>query len=139
MFVLSKLLPLLVLPTGLVVLLLGWALARRRWTPVKAAFALLWILATPLTAQGLWRLVERPWQPLRPQAMPTAKAIVVLGGGRHPAPGPLRRTEWVDGDRFFGGLDLFRAGKAPLLLFTGGAIALQPGFPTEGEVHLQQA
>jgi uncharacterized SAM-binding protein YcdF (DUF218 family) len=71
--------------------------------------------------------------------MPTAAAIVVLGGGRHPAPGPLRRTEWVDADRFFGGLDLFRAGRAPLLLFTGGAISLQSGLPTEGDVHRQQA
>jgi uncharacterized SAM-binding protein YcdF (DUF218 family) len=106
---------------------------------VKATFALLWLLATPLTAQGLWRLMERPWQPLRPQTMPNAAAIVVLGGGRHPAPGPLRRTDWVDADRFFGGVDLFRAGKAPLLLFTGGAIALSPGVPTEGEVHRQQA
>ncbi|MFM9073019.1 MAG: YdcF family protein [Cyanobium sp.] len=139
MFVLSKLLPLLVLPLGLALLFLGWGMARRRWAPVKAAFALLWILATPLTAQGIWRVVERPWQPLRPQAMPSAGAIVVLGGGRHPAPGPLRRTEWVDADRFFGGVELFRAGKAPLLLFTGGAIALRPGLPTEGEVHLQQA
>jgi uncharacterized SAM-binding protein YcdF (DUF218 family) len=139
MFVLSKLLPLLVLPLGLTLLLLAWGIGRRRWAPVKGAFLLLWILATPLTAQGLWRMLERPWQPLQPRAMPTAAAIVVLGGGRHPAPGPLRRTEWVDADRFFGGLDLFRAGRAPLLLFTGGAISLQSGLPTEGEVHRQQA
>ncbi|MEB3301732.1 MAG: YdcF family protein [Cyanobacteriota bacterium] len=139
MFVLSKLLPLLVLPLGLSLLLLGWGIGRGRWATVKAAFALLWLLATPLTAQGLWRLIERPWQPLRPQSLPTAAAIVVLGGGRHPAPGPLRRTEWVDADRFFGGLELFRAGKAPLLLFTGGAITLQRGVPTEGEVHRQQS
>jgi uncharacterized SAM-binding protein YcdF (DUF218 family) len=139
MFVLSKLLPLVVLPLGLALLLLGWALARRRWAPVKAAFALLWLLATPLIGQGLWRLMERPWQPLRPQAMPNAAAIVVLGGGRHPAPGQLRRTEWVDADRFFGGLELFQAGKAPLLLFTGGAISLERDVPTEGDVHRQQA
>jgi uncharacterized SAM-binding protein YcdF (DUF218 family) len=139
MFVLSKLLPLLVLPLGLALLLLGWGISRRRWMPVKTVLALLWVMATPLTAQGLWRLMERPWEPLRPSAMPTASAIVVLGGGRHPAPGPLRRTEWVDADRFFGGLDLFRAGKAPLLLFTGGAISLKEDGPTEGEEHRRQA
>lgn len=139
MFVLSKLLPLLVLPLGITLLLLGWGLGRRRWAPVQAAFALLWVMATPLTAQGLWRIIERPWQPIRPQAMPNGAAIVVLGGGRHPAPGPLQRMEWVDGDRFFGGIELFRAGKAPLLLFTGGAIALQRGQPTEGDVHRAQA
>lgn len=139
MFVLSKLLPLLVLPLGVAFLLLAWGLGRRRWMPVKGAFALLWVMATPLTAQGLWRLIERPWQPLRPETMPTAAAIVVLGGGRHPAPGPLRRSEWMDADRFFGGLELFRARRAPLLLFTGGALSLQPGVPTEGDAHRQAA
>ncbi|MEB3242740.1 MAG: YdcF family protein [Cyanobacteriota bacterium] len=139
MFVLSKLLPLLVLPLGLALLLLAWGIGRRRWAPVRAALALLWLFATPLTAQLLWRWVERPWQPLRPETMPTAAAIVVLGGGRHPAPGPLRRTEWVDADRFFGGVDLFRTGRAPLLLFTGGAITLARDLPTEGEAHRQVA
>lgn len=139
LFVLSKLIPLLILPPGIVLLVLGWGLARRRWAPVKAAFALLWVLATPLTAQGLWRLLERPWQPLPPQSMPAAAAIVVLGGGRHPAPGPLRRMEWIDADRFFGGLELFRAGKAPLLLFTGGAVSLWQGLPTEGYVQRNEA
>jgi uncharacterized SAM-binding protein YcdF (DUF218 family) len=139
MFVLSKLLPLLVLPLGLALLLVGWGIGRQRWAPVKAAFALLWLFATPLTAQGLWRLMERPWEPLRPQSMPAASAIVVLDGVRPPAPGSLRRTEWVDADRFFGGIDLFRAGKAPLLLFTGGAITLERNGPTEGEEHRRQA
>jgi uncharacterized SAM-binding protein YcdF (DUF218 family) len=139
MFVLSKLLPLLVLPLGVAFLLLAWGMGRRRWAPVKGAFALLWVAATPLTAQGLWRLMERPWQPLRPEAMPTAAAIVVLGGGRHPAPGPLRRSEWMDADRFFGGVELFRARRAPLLLFTGGALSLKRGVPTEGDAHRQQA
>ncbi|MFN9644409.1 MAG: YdcF family protein [Cyanobacteriota bacterium] len=139
MFVLSKLLPLLVLPLGVTLLLLALGLIRRRWWPVRGSFALLWLMATPLTAQGLWRLVERPWQPLRPETLPTAAAIVVLGGGRHPAPGPLRRSEWMDADRFFGGLELFRARRAPLLLFTGGALSLRPGVPTEGDAHRQQA
>ncbi|MFL0774594.1 MAG: hypothetical protein AB8A39_07525 [Prochlorococcus sp.] len=50
-----------------------------------------------------------------------AEAIVVLSGGRHPAPGAARVSEWHDPDRFMAGLDLYRAGKAPRLLFTGGA------------------
>jgi uncharacterized SAM-binding protein YcdF (DUF218 family) len=45
----------------------------------------------------------------------------------------------MDADRFFGGLELFRARRAPVLLFTGGALALQPGIPTEGDVHRQTA
>ena len=54
-FLLSKILPLLVLPVGLILLLLLWAALSGRRAPVIAAFALLWIFATPLTAEGLWR------------------------------------------------------------------------------------
>ena len=45
-------------------------------------------------------------------AAPRADAIVVLSGGRHPAPGVARVSEWEDPDRFLAGLDLYRAGKA---------------------------
>ena len=43
----------------------------------------------------------------------------------------LPASEWRDADRFFGGPDLFRAGKAPLLIFTGGLV---PGTVSEGEL-----
>ena len=36
-------------------------------------------------------------------------------------PGVACVSEWEDPDRFLDGLDLYRAGKAPRLLFTGGA------------------
>jgi hypothetical protein len=52
--------------------------------------------------------------------MPEADAIVILSGGRVPAPGDPPLSEWRDADRFFGGIDLYRAGRAPLLIFTGG-------------------
>jgi uncharacterized SAM-binding protein YcdF (DUF218 family) len=53
--------------------------------------------------------------------VPSADAIVVLSEGRSVAPGKDRISEWVDADRFFGGVDLFKARKAPRLIFTGGA------------------
>ena len=40
---------------------------------------------------------------------PQADAIVVLSGGRHPAPGPDRISEWHDPDRFLAGVALYRA------------------------------
>ena len=39
----------------------------------------------------------------------------------------------ADPDRFLAGLDLFRAGKAPRLLFTGGASPSRPGQSPEGQ------
>ena len=48
-------------------------------------------------------------------------------------------SEWEDPDRFLAGLDLYRAGKAPRLLFTGGASPFRPGQPPEGQRSLQEA
>ena len=42
--------------------------------------------------------------------------------------------EWVDPDRFFGGIDLFKAGKANKLVFSGGKIPLENVQKNEGEV-----
>ena len=51
----------------------------------------------------------------------SADAIVVLSEGRSVAPGPARISEWTDADRFFGGVELYKARKAPRVIFTGGA------------------
>lgn len=173
MFLLSKLLPLLVLPLGLALLLLLWAAVRGGRVPVLAAMGLLWLFATPLTAEGLWRWLERPYQRrpaaevLRgfacrqpPQSLPPAVqtsstarhasgatiapcAVVVLGTGRHPAPGSARASEWTDADRFFGGLEAYQQlraqGLRPRLIFTGGWWPTQPHLQPEGDVLRQRA
>ena len=138
-YLLSKLLPLAVLPLGLslILLLVGW-IGRWRW-PVLTALLLLWVFSLGLVSQGLWRWLEAPWQRRAATAAPRADAIVVLSGGRHPAPGAARVSEWEDPDRFLAGLDLYRAGKAPRLLFTGGASPFRPGQPPEGQRYLQEA
>ena len=126
-YLLSKLLPLWFLPLGLslILLFLAW-LFGWRWSSLLA-FALLWIFSLGIVAQGLWRLLEAPWQRRLVSSAPSADAIVVLSGALHPAPGIDRVTEWADPDRFLAGLDLYRANKAPRLLFTGGSNPFQPG------------
>ena len=42
--------------------------------------------------------------------------------------------EWGDPDRFFGGIALFKAGKAQKLVFTGGKIPWNQAKKTEEEV-----
>ena len=139
MFWLSKLLPLLLLPLGIALaLLLAAVVTGRRW-PTLTALLLLALFSLPLSAEGLWRWLERPWQRRPAAALPVASAIVVLGTGRHAAPGPERRSEWVDADRFFGGIELFQAGRAPKLIFTGGWSPSTPQAPPEGDVLLRQA
>jgi uncharacterized SAM-binding protein YcdF (DUF218 family) len=153
MFLLSKLLPLLLLPLGLALLLLLWAVCNRRGgrggrAAVLAALAILWVCSTPLTAEALWRWLERPYQRrtaaalLGPRPQPV-RAVVVLGTGRHAAPGPARVSEWIDADRFFGGLEVYRqlrsAGQRPRLIFTGGWWPTRPAMPPEGDVLRQRA
>ena len=51
-----------------------------------------------------------------------------------PGPNATPVSEWGEGsDRFWGGLDLYRAGKAPRLIFTGGWVPWQPDTPPEGQ------
>ena len=138
-YVLSKLLPLAVLPIGLsLILLVVGLIARWRW-PVITALLLLGVFSLGLVSQGLWRWLEAPWQRREATAAPSADAIVVLSRGRHPAPGAARVSEWEDPDRFLAGIDLYRASKAPRLLFTGGASPFRPGEPPEGQRYLQEA
>ena len=138
-YLLSKILPLAVLPLGLsLILLLVGLIARRRW-PFCTALMLLWVFSLGLVSEGLWRWLEAPWQRRAATVVPRVDAIVVLSGGHHPAPGAARVSEWDDPARFLAGLDLYRAGKAPRLLFTGGASPFRPGRPPEGQRYLQEA
>tara|TARA_Y100001933_G_scaffold235310_1_gene256344 strand:+ start:2074 stop:2742 length:669 start_codon:yes stop_codon:yes gene_type:complete len=107
--------------------------------PSFTALLLLWVFSLGLVSQGLWRWLEAPSQRRAATAAPRAGAIVVLSGGRHPAPGAARVSEWEDPDRFLAGLDLYCAGKASRLLFTGGASPFRPGQSLEGQRYLQEA
>ena len=126
-YLLSKVLPLVVLPLGVAMVLLVAALLlsrRRRWL-VSGALAVLGVFSTGLVEQLLWRSIESPWTRSVVSAAPEAQAIVVLSGG--PA------------DRFLSGVALFKAGRAPRLLFTGGQSPYQRGVAPEGELYLQDA
>jgi len=135
---LSKILPLAFLPLGFTLILLVVGLIGRwRW-PVITAVVLLWLFSLGLVSQILWRFLESPWHRQPAADAASADAIVVLSGGRHPAPGAAKVSEWHDPDRFLAGLDLYRQGKAPRLLFTGGASPFWPGQPPEGQRYLEE-
>ena len=136
---LSKILPLFVLPLGLTLLFLALGIARRRRWPLIAAKAVLWLSSMPLVVGRLARALEDGATRLPVQGVGTADAIVVLSTGRVTAPGPEAVSEWTDADRFFGGVALWRAGKAPLLVFTGGWVPWDPEAPPEGDVLAEYA
>lgn len=73
-------------------------------------------------------------------AMPKADAIVVLSGILTAVEGEGGlQTEWLDPDRYFGGLALFKAGKAPKLIFTRGQLPWTDNIEPEGEYLKRKA
>ena len=139
MFYLSKLLPLFVLPLGItfIAVLVGLSL-RRRWL-IWTGIAFLWLSSIPLVGGFLVRATEGWAERIPASDAPIVDAIVVLSEGRAIAPGRAPISAWSDADRFFGGVELFKAGKAPLLVFTGGRSPWEPDAPLEGEILTQHA
>jgi uncharacterized SAM-binding protein YcdF (DUF218 family) len=119
MLYVAKILPVFVLPTGVIIVLLVLSLVLRRRGLAAAALAVLWLSSTALVSDTLMRAVEG-WQVRQPAAsVARADAIVVLSGMLRIVPGPEKAAEWSDAvDRFDAGVTLARAQKAPLLVFT---------------------
>ena len=140
-FLLSKLLPLLVYPLGLGLLLHLSALVASRRDRKQLSYGLsgagigvIWLLAMPITSrQLLWGLEEQAVR-LTPTALPTADAVVVLGGGLRPALPPRQGVEVAEGgDRLLTGLRLMRQGKAPHLVTSGGQVHFTAADPSPPE------
>ena len=139
MFYLGKILPVFVLPLGVVCILMAASLVTRRRTLGLGALCLLYVSSLPLTGRILLGWIEAGQVRKLPTDVAQADAVVVLSEGRTLAPGPARVSEWNDSDRFFGGIELYKAGKAPLLVFTGGAAPWEPTAPTEGTMLVRYA
>lgn len=126
-------LPLLLMPLTISIILAIASQIWRRRALMWVAVALLWTSSLPVVGGMLARVAERSAERRLMTDVPPADAIVVLSEGRTIAPGPTAVSEWNGADRFFGGMELFRAGKAPLLVFTGAPPDGPSGAPLEGE------
>ena len=135
---LSKLLPLFIYPLGLSCLLLLVALwfcyRRSRWTfvPVLLAFIVLMTAGNIRVSNSLITSLERQYLPS--ENMPTAGAIVVLGGATRSNESPRIMPDMSDrGDRLLYAVKLYQDGLAPLILLTGGRIQWFGGESSEAE------
>ena len=136
---LSKLIPLLIYPAGLLTCLLIaaavlLAAGRRRGgrRVVIAAVLLLFAAGNNWTAYSLVRSLENDYPPVPMAKLPEADAIIVLGGGLDLPYPPRQHPHLVTGsDRLLHALRLYRAGKAPHILLTGGNVFPQPGLQSE--------
>ncbi len=137
--VLNKILPLLILPSGFSLLcLLAGLLLRKRFLLWVALLVLL-LFSMPVVSDLLMRSVEGSRGRVPVGSVGKADAIVVLSGMIVSVEGaPL--GEWGDAvDRFEGGIDLFRAGRAPFLVFTRGQVPWKPDALPEGELLARRA
>lgn len=142
---LNKLWPIFFSPIVLVVIavILGAILRQRRWSIVGALFLLvssLPIVADRLFAWSQAEVIDRI-PAGAPSELPTADAIVVLGGAMsYVRPDGVPIAEWGDAvDRVFGGIALAREGRASRLIFSGGSWIGQEGLPSEGAMARQLA
>lgn len=133
---LSKLLPLFLYPLGLACVLLVVALVmwwrRSRWVPIPTSLALLVLLlgSNAWVANSLVRSLE--WQHIPKSSLPKADAIVVLGGATKSAFKPRPSVDLNEaGDRVFYGAQLYREGKAPVVIASGGRIDWRGGGRSE--------
>ncbi|MEX0269778.1 YdcF family protein [Leptolyngbyaceae cyanobacterium UHCC 1019] len=120
--------PLFLYPLGLACLLLLLALGLLLWRrsrlamiPVGLALIVLLVSSNGWISVALVKSLE--FQHLPQGELPTADAIVVLGGATRPAFAP---RPWVEvqeeGDRVLYGAKLYREGKATRVILSGGRI-----------------
>ena len=124
----SKALPIIVLPEGLVLIgmLVAGTAALARWrrsafVAGSASVALFWLAATP--AIGNWALgtLERQHPPLPLEATAKADVAILLGGAVGPQVAPRRSIELGEStDRVLHAVRLLRAGKVDRVLVVGG-------------------
>ncbi|HAX74625.1 MAG TPA: hypothetical protein DCY88_02020 [Cyanobacteria bacterium UBA11372] len=124
---LSKLLPIFFYPLGLACLLMVvalvtfWKRPRVAIGAIATALFVLLIASNGAVSRSLVRSLE--WQHIPSGELPQVPAIVVLGGAIKPKVPP---RPWVDladrGDRILHGAQLYRQGKAPWLVLSGGRI-----------------
>jgi uncharacterized SAM-binding protein YcdF (DUF218 family) len=135
---LSKLIPVFFYPIGLICLLLIIALGllwrKSKRTPAVISTALLIIFLSSNSWTSHWLVQSLEWQNIPPSELPTADAIVVLGGGTRSAAYPRPDVDFTDaGDRVWYGANLYRAGKAPKIIVSGGRIDWQGNGSPEAE------
>jgi uncharacterized SAM-binding protein YcdF (DUF218 family) len=140
MLFLHKLLPIFVLPLGWVMLLLLFALIRKRRWPVIVAVALLYLCSTPLVGDWLSSSLESRYPPTPLDAVEKADAIVALGG----IFGPRTGAEFLpnvaeSGERLEAGIQLWQKKRAPWLVFTGGRMPWDRDVEVEGALSARVA
>lgn len=141
---LSKILPLMLLPIGivlelsLVALLLSWC-GKRKSSVVFLLTAMLVLLLSslPIVGDKLMATLEREYPAIALEDIPVSECVVMLGGAVDPILPPRVDVELFEAaDRVFKTASLYHAGKANVLIIAGGGQPWSPFEQSEAEaVH----
>ena len=135
MIYLNKILPYLIYPITIITFLLIWAAISRKRLPVILALALLIITSSPIVSHQMVTYIDGEEQKKSIEDFYMADSIVVLSGMISPIMTKQGVAyEWGDPDRFFGGIELLKAGKANNIIFTGGILPWQKNIQPEGQI-----
>jgi uncharacterized SAM-binding protein YcdF (DUF218 family) len=127
---LTKVLTALAMPLGLglMLILCGLLALLMRWSVlsgalISAGLLWIWLWATPSFSDWVRASLERDYPPVALASLPDADAIVVLGGAMSGVLSP-RLFPDLNGaaDRVWHGARVYHAGKAPLLVVSGGRL-----------------
>lgn len=115
--------------------MMAGAVFRSRYA-VVLAMLLLYVVSMPILSDKLFRSLEQQQVRLLPSVVKPAQVAVVLGGMLRDVQGERGVVpEWGEAsDRFFGGVELYLAGKVQQLVFSGGQVPWQSRSEPEGEV-----
>jgi uncharacterized SAM-binding protein YcdF (DUF218 family) len=141
----DKLASLLVYPLGLS-LLLGIAglflcvLRYRRLGPIVVTLSLVWLIlwALPPVADTATRTLEGQVGKLAVDSVPHADVILVFGGVmRPPRPDYPYADLGAAADRVWHAARLYHAGKAPMVMLSGGRNDWQADWPSQAQTMAQ--
>jgi uncharacterized SAM-binding protein YcdF (DUF218 family) len=115
-----------------VALILWWI--KSKWTPLAIGTALVILFLSGNIWISHWLAQSLEWQNIPKGELPTADAIVVLGGGTRSQAYPRPDVDFSDaGDRVWYGGNLYREQKAPKVIVSGGRISWKGSGDPESE------
>lgn len=139
MVYLHKILPLIFSPFILYLALVFYGVIRKKTKVIAISTIVILFLSLPIVSGFLSARLEGDQLRKSPDKIQAADAIVVLSGMTQPVKteyGIIR--EWTDPDRFFGGLELYKLGKAQKMVFAQGRFQWTQG-PSESTLTIQTA
>lgn len=122
-----------------VIALLAWQADQSLIRNLSVAAALiLWVAGAPWFSDRFWQTLELTYPVTAAQSAPEVDAIILLGGGVHlPKPPRVYAELNAAADRVLQAALLFKAGKAEVILVSGGQVFPAAGLGSEADYQKQ--